>query len=292
MSSGIPSSIQPAKKPRIGIVGFGAFGRLVADSLVGHFSIVAFDPLICESEVPAPPGVAYDGLTSVAACPIVVLAVPVSAMKQTVGDIRDHLRPGALVLDVGSVKVVTSDIMREGLPDHVDVVATHPLFGPQSARGGLKGLKIAICPIRGNRHRRVAAFLRKALGLQICLTTPEAHDREAAMVQGITHLIAKVLLQMEPLPSRMTTVSFDLIAQAIDMIRNDAPEVFDAIELDNPYAADVRRRFFDIANSLNAELDPASGHVGVDTRRWKRSNTKGTTSGTAKTTLTQYSPFP
>ncbi|WP_204301532.1 hypothetical protein, partial [Stenotrophomonas maltophilia] len=80
-----------------------------------------------------------------------------------------------------------------------------------SARDGIAGLKIAVCPIRGGRGRRVAAFLRKVLRLDVIMTTPEAHDREAATVQGLTHLIAKVLVQMEPLPTRMTTRSFDLL---------------------------------------------------------------------------------
>ena len=74
------------------------------------------------------------------------------------------------------------------------------------------------------------------------------------MVQGLTHLIAKVLVQMEPLPARMTTRSFDLIMQAVGMVRDDAPEVFRAIEGANPYAAGVRRRFFDLASALDDEL--------------------------------------
>ncbi|MCJ2131812.1 prephenate dehydrogenase/arogenate dehydrogenase family protein [Methylobacterium sp. E-045] len=193
-------------------------------------------------------------LADAAACPIVVLAAPVSKLAEVVSAIGPHLRPGALVLDVGSVKVVAARIMADGLPDHVDIVATHPLFGPQSARDGLKGLKIAVCPIRGRGGWRAAAFLRKRLGLDVILTDPETHDRAAASVQGLTHLIAKVFVEMEPLPTRMTTKSFDLLMQAVGMVRHDAPEVFDAIERANPYAADVRRRFFAHASRLETEL--------------------------------------
>lgn len=75
------------------------------------------------------------------------------------------------------------------------------------------------------------------------------------MVQGLTHLIAKVLVQMEPLPARMTTRSFDLVMQGVAMVRHDAPEVFEAIERSNPYAREVRRRFFDLASRLDAELE-------------------------------------
>jgi len=39
------------------------------------------------------------------------------------------------------------------------------------------------------------------------------------------------------------------------MVQNDAPEVFDAIETANPYAPEVRRRFFRLASELNLELE-------------------------------------
>ena len=237
----------------MGIIGFGAFGRLMAQHLHPHFHILAYDPAF-------PPGTALPGVTittmaEAAAAPIVVLAVPVSRLEETVATISPYLQPGVLVLDVGSVKSIPADIMRRTLPPGIDIVATHPLFGPQSARGGIKGLKIAICPIRGTRAHRVAAFLRRALGLHIIMTTPEEHDREAAMVQGLTHLIAKVLVQMEPLPTTMTTKSFDLIMQAVGMVRDDAPEVFQAIERWNPFTLEVRRRFFDLASALDQELE-------------------------------------
>ncbi len=74
------------------------------------------------------------------------------------------------------------------------------------------------------------------------------------MVQGLTHLIAQVPVQMEPLPTRMTTRSFDLPMQGVGMVRDDAPEAFQAIEGLNPYSQEVRRRFFDLAAALDAGL--------------------------------------
>lgn len=79
---------------------------------------------------------------------------------------------------------------------------------------------------------------------QVFEVTPEEHDREAATVQGLTHLIARVLLKMEPLPTRMTTASFERLMQAVDMVRHDSPAVFHAIERDNPFAVEVRDQFF------------------------------------------------
>lgn len=241
-------------RPFIGIIGFGAFGRLMAEHLRRHFRLCAYDPAVPSGPFPGMDDVMLTGLEAAAACPVVILATPVNRLDETVRAVGPHLRRGALVLDVGSVKAVPAEIMRRGLPEQVEIIATHPLFGPQSARDGIAGLKIAVCPIRGGSGRRVAAFLRKVLRLDVIMTTPEAHDREAATVQGLTHLIAKVLVQMEPLPTRMTTRSFDLLMQAVNMVRHDAPEVFQAIERSNPYTGDVRRRFFDLASALDAAL--------------------------------------
>ena len=63
---------------------------------------------------------------------------------------------------------------------------------------------------------------------------------------------------MQPLdPTRMTTASFERMMQAVEMVRYDAPAVFRAIERDNRYAADVRRRFFDLAAQAHSDLDHA-----------------------------------
>jgi prephenate dehydrogenase len=240
-------------RPRsLGLIGFGAFGRLAAKHLALHFTLRVFDPALDPAFLSDKVEAAT--LAEAAGSPIVVVAVPVSRMAHTLEAIAPHVRPGALILDVGSVKVEPVRLMRNLLPANVDIVATHPLFGPQSARNGVKDLKVAVCPVRGREARRVAAFLRSAFGLQVVPISPEGHDREAAMAQGLTHLIAKVLVQMEPLPRRITTPSFDLLVRAIGMVRDDPPSVFDAIERANPYAAEVRRRFFDLASELDLDL--------------------------------------
>ena len=122
------STSVPSSHPSLGIIGFGAFGRLMARHLWPHFRLCAHDPVLPSGH--CADGVALDSLAAVAGCPIVVLAMPVSRLADTVRAIGPHLQQGALVLDVGSVKVVPADIMLRELPTHVGIVATHPLFGP------------------------------------------------------------------------------------------------------------------------------------------------------------------
>jgi len=243
-------------KPKVGLIGFGAFGRLTARHLSAWFEVIAHDPA-------APPGIG-DGegvailadLATAAACPTVILAVPVEAMEATLEAIRPYLAPDALVIDVGSVKVKPARAMEALLPPGVRIVGTHPLFGPQSGKDGVAGLRIAVCEVRGTKDaRRVAAFCRLALELKVFSVSAEDHDREAAVAQGLTHLIARVLLRMEPMPPRITTSSFERLMQAVDMVRYDSPAVFRAIERDNPFAAEVRERFFALADEARRQLD-------------------------------------
>ncbi|NVO56892.1 prephenate dehydrogenase [Rhodobacteraceae bacterium B1Z28] len=244
----------------VGIIGFGAFGQLIAKHLNQKFKLLAYDPSPHLGEDVSKLGVTLASLDQAAKCDVIVIASPVSSFESVVKSISAICRPGAIIVDVGSVKVEPSEIMDRFLPEYVSIVATHPLFGPQSARNGIRGLKIAVCPIRGYHYSLVAAFLRKYLGLHVIMTTPDQHDRDAATVQGITHLIAKVLLRMGPLPSRMTTKSFDLISEAISMVQHDAPEVFEAIENANPYAKEVRQRFFGLAFELSSILEDSEKH--------------------------------
>ena len=251
---------RPRKKiGKVGLIGFGAFGRLIAAHLGQLFPIFAYDPRIGPDGREPPKGVTYCDVATAAACDVIILAMPVPRLDAAIAAIKPHLRPGAVVIDVCSVKVLPAQIMSAELPETVEIIGTHPMFGPQSARGGVKGLKIVICPIRGGRARLLAAFLRKTFGLDAIIATPEEHDREAAMVQGLTHLIAKVLVEMEPLPRHMTTASFDLLMRAVDMVRHDAPEVFYAIERLNPFVPDVRRRFFGLAADLADALEKNGG---------------------------------
>jgi prephenate dehydrogenase len=238
-----------------GLLGFGAFGRLMAHHLQPHLPLVVFDPGRPVEPDGAGQGLVPGSIAEVAACDIVVLAVPVDRLADAIASLRPHLRRGTVVLDVGSVKIEPARLLLAGLPNDVEIIGTHPLFGPQSARDGLKNLKIALCPIRGDSLWRIAAFLRSRLRLDVILTTPDAHDRDMAMVQGLTHLVAKILVRMEPMPRRMTTQSFELLMQATEMVRHDAPGVFLAIEQANPHARAVRERFFAHAQALTDALE-------------------------------------
>ncbi len=238
----------------VGIIGFGAFGRLMAAHLHPHVQLVICDPALCPQD-PVRDHAHAGNAADAAGCDLVILAVPFRAMAQVLAEIAPRLRPGTIVMDVVSVKVEPVELMLQGLPGDVEIIGTHPLFGPQSAANGIQDLKIAICPVRGSSARRIGAFLRHALGLKVIFTSPAEHDRQLAVVQGLTHMIAKILVQMEPLPGQLTTTSFEKLMQSVDIVRHDSEDVFRTIERNNPFAEPMRQRFFEIADGVRGELE-------------------------------------
>lgn len=219
------------------IIGFGAFGRLMATHLTPHLRVAVCDPAIRpgDSDLPVVP------ISGAADFDIVLLAVPVPALSACLRQIAPHLRAGQIVIDTCSVKEEPARLMQALLPARVELLGCHPMFGPQSARTGLAGQRVVLCPLRGSGWRRIAAFLRQRFGLQIVLTSPEDHDRHAALTQGLTHLLAHAMRQLAPHP-RIRTRSFDLIMEGLGMVGQDAPEVFEAVTRGNPHMPALRQR--------------------------------------------------
>lgn len=233
----------------LGLIGFGQFGQLAARVLKSHFDVCVNDPAQTATTTAQDIGVPLATFEQVASREIVIFAVPVVAMEAVFRAASSHMQPGALAIDVGSVKMLPARWMTEILPDSVDLVATHPLFGPQSARTGLDGLRLVVCPIRGERHDKVAAFGR-SLGLTVTVTTPEEHDREMAYVQALTHLIGRSLVNLGIPDEQLKTASYQHLLELCSLIGADTFELFTAIQTQNPFAAEVVEKFVSEAQSL------------------------------------------
>lgn len=237
----------------LSIIGVGAFGAF----MLPHVKPYA-DVMLCDvhdiTALARKYGARVVGLAAAAAADIVVLAVPVQKIESVLHAIAPHVKRDALVLDVASVKIKPTELMQKILPDTVNIIGTHPLFGPQSGKNGIAGLKIALCNVRGDRAACVGAFLRETLKLDVIETTPEDHDRELAYVHGLTHMLGKVIVSLNLPKFSMTTKTYELIDQAVEFIRYDSDELFKAIERENPFTAEAKKSFFAAARKLEEKL--------------------------------------
>jgi prephenate dehydrogenase len=75
--------------------------------------------------------------------------------------------------------------MRKHLPNHCNLFTIHPIFGPQSGKNGITGLKCMFFNIscEGKIYQGFRDIFENDLGLQIFEISPEEHDKEMAYIQ-------------------------------------------------------------------------------------------------------------
>ena len=186
---------------------------------------------------------------------LLVLSVPISAIRGLCEKIAPHLKAGQIVIDTCSVKENPMRWMKERLPPDVGILGTHPLFGPDSGKDGIAGLKIALCPLRvePTKYREICTFLR-SLELVLVETTAEEHDRQIALSQAIFHLIAQAMKRLEWGVKPISTPGPENFYRLVKTVQRDTEQLFNDMERENPYAAEYRREFIDQMQKLDQEL--------------------------------------
>lgn len=245
-------------KRTMGIVGFGRFGRLAATHLKDHFDLVVHDRKDCR-EAAARLDVPTGSLRDVASRSIVVLSVPISQMKSTLREIAPHLSQGALVVDTCSVKEYPVSLMKSILPSTVELLGTHPLFGPDSAADGLNGKKIVLCPVRMNNFRQAVVFLRR-LRLHVMVCLPEEHDREMACTQAIVQFLGRAFLEMGLTNKAMATPGYDRLIRILEVVQHDTWELFRDLQNFNQHAITMRQELIETLTLIDRRINGISPH--------------------------------
>ena len=133
---------------------------------------------------------------------LIVLAVPVGAMGVVSEVIAPHLKPGATMIDVGSVKAAVLDSVGPNIPDGVHFVPCHPMAGtehsgPDSGFASLFDNRwCLIVPPEGAEDAAVEKVETywQALGSNTERMDVEHHDLVCAVVSHIPHLIAYTMV--------------------------------------------------------------------------------------------------
>lgn len=238
----------------IGILGFGRFGKLMAQYLAGDFDVMVYNrsdkahEILASNAKPAAIDVACRQK-------IIILSVPISALRDTLKTIAPLLEPDALVIDVCSVKEYPVRLMKELLPQQVSILATHPMFGPDSAAYALKGRKIVLCGERIDipAYEKIKSYLISK-GLVVIEATPEAHDRQIAISLALTHFIGRSLAEFGAEPLEVDTEGYQRLLHVLGVVENDTWQLFEDMNTYNPYAAESRSAFMAAVERIHRRL--------------------------------------
>jgi cyclohexadieny/prephenate dehydrogenase len=208
----IQSTAQVSVAPsfeRIALIGFGLIGGSIAraarlQGLAGEIVTTARSAKTRArvSELGVVDRVVQTNAEAVRGADLVILCIPVGACGEVAQEIAGHLKPGAIISDVGSVKSAVIRDMAPHLPESVHFVPAHPVAGTEHSGpdSGFAELFIdrwcILTPPEGTQTsavEKLRAFWA-ALGARVEIMTPDHHDLVLAITSHLPHLIAYTIV--------------------------------------------------------------------------------------------------
>jgi cyclohexadieny/prephenate dehydrogenase len=190
---------------RLALVGFGLIGSSIARAarrlnLAGAIVAVDADAAVLArvralglaDEATSDPARGAGGADHV------ILCVPIGAYEAVTKAMRDALKPGAIVSDVGSVKGAVVAQVQPHLPPGVHFVPAHPVAGtehsgPDSGFATLFHNRWCILTPPDGADEEAVAKVREfwaAMGSNVEVMTAQHHDLVLAITSHVPHLIA------------------------------------------------------------------------------------------------------
>lgn len=236
------------KKKTVSVFGMGRFGKLWARILSADFHVKVYSRHGVAPEETGPGMIIADS-TTIFDCDAIFFCVAISAFEEVLKQSASHLKKDTLVFDTCSVKVLPSVWMKTHLPHGTAIIATHPMFGPDSYRQMERRLPIVMCNISAAAsvfNEWKAYFNTKEM--QVEVMTPESHDRTIAYSQGITHYVGRVLGDLGLGTTPIDTHGYRLLVKIVQQTCNDSIQLFFDLLTFNPYTREM-------LNSLDRSLE-------------------------------------
>src|SRR5690606_187314 len=120
----------------IALVGCGLIGSSLLHAVRGKFpdikiSVLEKTDVVARVKALGKADVVSDDPAIVADADLIVFCVPVGAYEATAQAISSHLKPGAVVSDVGSVKESALKALQENLSSDIVLIGGHPIAGTE-----------------------------------------------------------------------------------------------------------------------------------------------------------------
>lgn len=249
---------------KLGLIGFGRFGQFLANNLKQNFTITAtsienYFELAKEMKIKY----CYVEEFVKENYDYLIIATSIISTPKVIENIikkYPDFFTNQLVIDVLSVKLLPSILLEKinNLYPKLDILLTHPMFGPDSAQISWEGKKFVYFKKNITNEVRCRYFLNtiKEKGCHLISITPQNHDEITSNSQFLTHLIGRILENLDPKPSIIDTDGYSSLIKLVNQTKNDSWDLFKGLYQQNPYSDNILNKIISSTFSLKYKLNP------------------------------------
>ena len=129
---------------------------------------------------------------------LIIIASPLSSYKNIILKIKDHIKNGAILTDVGSVKKNVIPLIEKNIPKNISWISSHPIAGtedsgPESGFSQLfKNKWCILTPGKQSNNKDIKLLEKfwKKLGSRVDVMDAKQHDYILSITSHMPHLIA------------------------------------------------------------------------------------------------------
>ncbi|KAM0915273.1 hypothetical protein ACQ4PT_010941 [Festuca glaucescens] len=256
--------LEERQRLKIAIVGFGNFGQFLARTFARQGHTLLAHSRSDYSSVAASLGASYfQDPHDLCEChpDVVLLATSILSAEAVLRTLPLHrLRRNTLFVDVLSVKEFPKNLLLTSLPEDFDVICTHPMFGPESARDGWDGLpfvfdkvRVGDCPAR---RARADIFLNifEREGCRMVEMPCADHDAHAAETQFLTHTVGRMLATLDLRPTPIDTKGYETLLRLVDNTCSDSFDLYNGLFMYNKNSTELLNRLESAMDSVKKRL--------------------------------------
>ncbi|XP_066375406.1 arogenate dehydrogenase 2, chloroplastic-like [Miscanthus floridulus] len=256
--------LEERQRLKIAIVGFGNFGQFLARTFARQGHTLLTHSRTDHSALASTLGASFfTDPHDLCEChpDVVLLATSILSAEAVLRSLPVHrLRRNTLFVDVLSVKEFPKNLLLSSLPPDFDVICTHPMFGPESARDGWDGLpfvfdkvRVGDCPAR---RARAEAFLNifEREGCRMVEMSCAEHDAHAAETQFLTHTVGRMLAMLELRSTPINTKGYETLLRLVDNTCSDSFDLYNGLFMYNKNSTELLNRLEWAMDSVKKKL--------------------------------------
>ena len=200
---------------------------------------------------------------------ILIVSVPIQYTSEVIREVAPFMKSGSLMVDVTSIKEEPSRTMAEALPETVEYIPTHPVFGPRTT--SLDNQVIVLtADKKGKWYPKVYDYLASK-NMRIIETSAKNHDFMMSIVQVLTHFsfistasaIEKLgvdISETEDYESPIYNLMIDMIARIV----SQNPYLTYNIQSRNNYGPKIRNALADSVIELRDVINSGNEEEFID----------------------------